>query len=119
MMQQIPSLFDPAKPYARFYRDGEDGPICQIHTRKIEGLGFGRVGWRISVSISDEAGATIEDTEGLQIMRGPDGEPYRHEVTIQADSAEDPAAVLEAARIALAEKAVIAAEVWRSAQEVF
>lgn len=123
-MQEIPELFDPEKPYARFYSGADntiDGTpiICQVHTRKIEGLGFGRIGWRISVSISGPDGATLSDESGLQILQGAEGTPYRHEITIQADSVEDPAALLDTERKALAQKAANAATVWRSAQDVF
>lgn len=124
-MQEIPELFDPEKPYARFYSGADntiDGTpiICQVHTRKIEGLGFGRLGWRISVSVTDENGHTLSDDEtGLHILRGVEGETYVHELTIQADSAEDPAALLDTERKALAQKAANAATVWRSAQDVF
>lgn len=117
-MQENPALFDPEKPYARFYRSAE-GVTCQVHTRKIEGLGFGRLGWRISVSVTDETGRTLSDEGGLQILRGAEGATYVHELTIQADSLEDPAALLDAERVALAQKAANAALVWRSAQDVF
>lgn len=116
-LPEITALYDPDKPYARFYQvTGEI--IAQVHTRRIEGLGFGRVGWRISASVCGPDGATLEDEEGLQILRGADGGVYRHEVTVQAETVEDLAALLEAERQTMAQRAANAAEVWRSAQDL-
>lgn len=116
-MTEREDLFDPAKPYARFYADAS-GQIAQVHTRRIDGLGFGRAGWRITASCTDETGATLTDGDELQILRAPDGELFTHQVTVQADAAVDIPALLEDARQMMAQKACLAFEVWQAASEI-
>jgi hypothetical protein len=116
-MNELTTLFDEAKPYARFY-ESEGGLIAQVHTRRIEGLGFGRIGWRITASCSDQSGATLIDAAGLQILKSPGGQNASHEVVFQADSVPDVAAELEAGRRMMAQKAFNAAEVWQAANEL-
>ena len=116
-MQELTGLYDPERPYARFYQ-AADQVLVQIHTQKIEGLAFGRVGWRISASACKPDGTTIVENGDLHILTGADGKTYTHEVTIQSDSVEDPAAVLDQARRELAQKAANATEIWRSARDL-
>lgn len=106
-MTQDEDMFDPEKPYARFYSDGTC--IAQIHTRAIENLGFGRVGWRITASESDESGAakTGEDG-GFLILQGPDGKPMQEQLIVQAETAVDIPSLLEEARVRMAERVAVA-----------
>jgi hypothetical protein len=111
-------LFDEAKPYARFYESAQ-GAIVQLHTRRIEGLGFGRVGWRLSASVCGPDGLTLSDENGLQVLRGAAGEIYFHELTVHSESVDDLAALLETERAKLAQVAANASEVWQSAADIF
>lgn len=110
-------LFNPEKPYARFYESGS-GQIAQIHTKRIDGLPFGRVGYKVTASATDASGATTSDASGLHILTGGNGEIFEHQEIFQSETVSDIPAALEAARVRLALMACNAAEVWRAASTI-
>ena len=111
-------LFNEAKPYARFYEDAQ-GAIAQVHTRRIGGLGFGRIGWRITASCADETGAAQTDEHGeFLILKSENGENFAHELYVQSDAATDVASAIDEARLMMAQKACTAFEVWQAASEL-
>ena len=106
-MTQDEDMFDEEKPYARFYSDGTC--TAQIHTRAIEGLGFGRVGWRITASECDENGVAKTDEEGeFLILQSPGGAPMEEQLIIQAETAVDIPFLLEEVRVRMAERVAVA-----------
>jgi hypothetical protein len=116
-MTQDEDMFDPEKPYARFYSD--DTCIAQIHTRAIENLGFGRVGWRITASESDETGAAKTDGDGeFLILRAPNGELMQELLIIQAETTVDIPVLLEEARTRMAERVAVASAMAASAAAI-